>query len=853
MKLTQKFFLATALARRDLRGGMGGFGVFLVCLALGVAAVAGVQSLSAGFAAGISADAAKLLGGDVAIRLTHVPADPGQIAFMKKAGAVSAILTMRAMASTDADGQKPRRTLAALKAVDNAYPLYGNLVLSPDMPLASALEKQNGLFGAVADAEAMDRLGLNVGDKLRLADGLFELRAVLQKEPDRSFGFTSLGPRVTISLDSLPETGLLMPGGLVNYQYRIRLLAPWTPESFADALKTAYPDAGWRVRDVSRSAPGVSRFIERLTAVLSLVGLAALLLGGLGVSEAVGGHLEAKTTVIASMKCLGASGRLIFTVFLMEVLFLAILGTIIGLTLGALAPYLAAPLVANLMPVRLIPGLYPGALAVSGLFGILTALLFSLAPLSSARRVTALVLFRGYAAPERARPGLLAIFFALACAAAMTGLAVLAVGDARLALGFAGSVIAAVILFRVLSLALVRLFKAVPVPNNPILRLALSSLTRPGNQVSGVIAALGLGLTVLSGMALVDANFRDRMDREIPEMAPAFFFIDIQPHQIEPFRETLLTIPGVTRLDASPTIRGRFAAVNGRATADMNPGHDAAWAARGDRALTFSGPMPNGSELTEGAWWPDDYAGPPQVSVDAEIAKGFAIHPGDVLTFNVLDREIKAQVANLRSIDWLTLGMNYVFTLTPGALDGLPLTYLAALYTNEPPAKQTRGANKAVFDAVTAKFPNISVISVGEALSEVEAIADKIAMAVSAAAAVTLLAGILVLGQTMRAALRRKTYETVIFKVCGAERRSILSLLLMENALLGAVAGLVALGLGAAMSAFFVSRYMHFPWKFFPAPALATITGAAVITIGLSLIGVWRLLGKKAWPYLRNE
>ncbi len=854
MTFMKFFLLALTLARRDLRGGMNGVGVFLACLALGVAAVSGVQSLSAGFSAGIAADAAKLLGGDVEIRLTHVPASPDRIAFMKRFGTLSSVTAMRAMAAGEsANGEKPKRALAALKAVDGAYPLYGKVELSPDIPLSEALAQKDGLYGAVADQEALDRLGLSVGDAVRLANGRFQIRAVLVKEPDRDFSLSGLGPRLTISLGALPQTGLLMPGSLTSHRYRLRLFPGVAASQVKTGLDAAFPKSGWRIRDASGSAPGVSRFLDRLAAVLSLVGLSALLLGGLGAAEAVRGHLEGKSHVIAAMKCLGAPGRLVFTVFFLEVLFLALTGTFLGLAAGALAPFIAAPLIENLSPVRLIPALYPGALAVSGLFGVLTAVIFSLYPLASARRVPALTLFRGYAEPGRPRPGPAAHAAVFFCAAALTALAAIAVKNVWLALGFAGSVLGAVILFRLLAALMVRFFKAAPPPRSPLARLALSALSRPGNQVAPVMASLGLGFAVLSAMALVDANFRDRMEREIPEMAPAFFFIDIQPYQYEDFRRALASIPGVRRLDAAPNIRGRFAAVNGRGTETITPAEDAAWAARGDRALSFSGPMPQGTEITAGAWWPEDYAGPPLVSVDEEIAKGFGVKTGDALTFTVLGKDIEARVASLRRIDWLTLGMNYVFTFSPGALDGLPLTYLATLYTDAPPGALDRGVNKAVFDAAAEGFPNVSVIAVGEALHEVEAIADKIAAAVTAAAAVTLLAGTLVLMQTMRAALRRRTYETVIFKVCGAGRKDILTLLLMEHALLGLAAGLASLALGCALSAFFVGRYLRFPWEFFPGPALGAVAGAAAVTLCVSLAGIWRLLGKKAWPYLRNE
>ena len=855
MTSAKELLLALRLARRELRGGLSGFLVFLACLALGVAAVSGVQSTSAAFTAGIRADAAKLLGGDVETTLTHRQASDAQLAFLKTGGRLSRVATMRAMASSapKKQGERPRRTLAALKAVDDAYPLYGSMALEPPTPLRAALEEKDGRFGAVADPVILKRLGLALGDDIRLADGVFQVRAVIKREPDASVSLAAFGPRVMIAGDGLAQTGLLRPGSLVRHRCRVKLDPPHTPAAFANAVKEAFPDAGWRVRDVSGTAPGLSLFLDRMTAVLSLVGLSALLLGGLGVSEAVSGYLEGKTASIASMKCLGAPGRLLFLTFFLQVLFLTAVGVAAGLVLGASAPYALGPFLARLLPVRLVPGIYPEALALAAAFGLLTALLFSLTPLSRARRVSALVLFRGPAAARKNGPGPTARAAAGLCALALAALAVSTTGDKRLGLGFVAAAAMSWIVFRSAAFLLVRLFKAAPRPKNARLRLALSGLHRPGNSVKSVLASLGLGLTVLAGMALVDANFKDRMQREIPEQAPSFFFIDIQPHQLDAFKKTVAAVPGVRSLEAAPTVRGRFLELNGVPVEDIDVSPDAAWVLRGDRALTVAAAPPKGADVVRGAWWPEDRRGPPLVSMDEKIAEGFGAKLGDTVTFNVLGRRIDAKIASLRRINWLSLSMNYVFVLSPGALDNTPLTWIAAAYTDKSGDASSSEADEAVFEAVTAKFPNITVVSIGETLEDATALAEKIGAAVTAAAAATLAAGMLVLAQSLRAALRRRFYETVIYKVCGATRGDIIAVLLLEYALLGVVAGITALFLGAVLSWFFVTTYFQTSWSFFPGPALMTVAGAAVLTLALGLGGVRRLLGRKAWPYLRNE
>jgi len=271
---------------------------------------------------------------------------------------------------------------------------------------------------------------------------------------------------------------------------------------------------------------------------------------------------------------------------------------------------------------------------------------------------------------------------------------------------------------------------------------------------------------------------------------------------------------------------------------------------RGDRGLTFAATMPRGTRLVAGDWWPADYAGAPLVSVDAELAQGLGLTIGDTVTINVLGRDITARVANLRRVNWLGLSINFVFVFSPGALTGVPFTSLATAHTDK---KAPGNPDEALFRAVSERFPGISIIGVGEALDDVVRLADKVATAVAAAAGTTLLAGILVLIQTMAAGMRAKAYEAVIYKVCGASRRDILGTLSLENALLGLLAGLMALLLGTALAWVFVTRFLELPFVVFAGRALATVGVAAGLTLGLGLSGVYRLLGRKAWTTLRNE
>ena len=840
--------LAARLARRELRAGVRGFGVFVACLALGVAAVAGSKSLSAAYLAGVAEDAAALLGGDVEATLSLRPASPEERSALAGLGTVSHVVTMQTMARTR-DGNAGR-ALASLKAVDAPYPLYGSLDLSPPMPIDQALNPRNGLPGAVAAPELLARLGARVGDVILVADVPLEIRATIVREPDAATGLVSLGPRLLVAQKALDGTGLIGPGMFTRHAYRVKLPPGADAKAAAAHLKDAYPKAGWRVRDLASAQPGLTRFMDRLGAVTGLVGLASLLLGGIGVSQAVAGYLGGREGSIAALKCLGAPRRVVVWTYLLAVAAQGCLGIAIGLAVGAALPPLVAPLAAGALPVRLPPGPYPEALALAAAFGALAVLAFSLPHLLQAGRVSPLLLFRGYAPAGNGRlpwrdalPGMIAL-------TALFALAVLATPNRRLGLGFVVAALGAAAIFRLLASATVRLVRLAPLHRPGLFSLALRAVARPGNQVARVLAALGLGLSTLAAMTQVEANFRQAFVEDIPKTAPDYFFVDVQPNQLPAFLETARGVAGVTRVDASPMIRGRVTAINGEAPEESRVSEDVRWAVSGDRGLSFAAAMPEGTRLIEGAWWPPDYTGEPLVSVEEAVAKGIGVGVGDTVTVNVLGREITARISSLRRVNWLTLGINYVFVFSPNALDGLPATWLATAYTDKAAGK---APGEAVFAAVTERFPNVTVVGIGDALTEVLAVADKVSSAVRAAAAATLGAGLLVLVQSLAAGLRRRAYETVIYKVCGATRRDIMTVLCLENALLGLLAGVVALAVGTAVSFGFTTYFMELPFSVFAGPAALVVAAAAALTLVFGSAGAFAMLSRRALPYLRNE
>jgi putative ABC transport system permease protein len=847
--------LAARLARREMRGGLAGFGVFLACLALGVAATASVLCLSRSVMDGLAAEAAAILGADLEVGLSHRPAEPEMVGLLAAKGTLSQAVEARVMASAGSAeppaGRTRQRTLAALAAVDGAYPLYGGLTLEPNVPLETALAFANGRHGAVAEASLASRLGLSLGDELQVGLGVFTLRALITAEPARASGLFSLGPRLFIGRDAFTTTGLTGPGSLTRYLYRLRLAPGQTPEAVKGELRRAFPDSGAQIKDKSEAAPGMAALLARLTNFLSLAGLAAMLTGGLGAALAVTAHLRGRADSIAALKCLGAPGRVIFLAYFFQIMAMALAGSLLGAALGAAAPYALAGLLAQALPARPLPGIFPGPLALAFGLGLLTAAAFCLWPLGQIRSVPGLALFRDRVDPPSGRPSprVLAALCVLACALAACCLAV--AGDVKIGLGFLGATAAASAVFAALSQAIVRTARRLTPPRSPAWRHALAGLHRPGNATAKVVFALGLGLTALATTALLEAEFEKRLGDEIPAQAPSYYFMDIRKEQLAAFASLAGSVPEVAKIETAPNLRGRITKIGGVPADQVTVHPDAAWALRSDRWLTFSGPMPPGTALTAGTWWPPDYRGEPLASVDEEIAKGLGLGVGDSLSVNILGREVTLKVANLRAVKWLTLGINYVLVLSPGVLENAPYSYLAAAYVR--PGEGRAAAEERLFAAVTGALPNVTAIPVGEPLGRAMAIGQSVAKAAKAASLLSLIAGALTLAQAFRAGLREKIYESVVFKVCGATRRDIARILLPEYLLLGLASGTGAMLLGLAAAWLFAERFLEGGFSLLPLPALAAVAGAAALTTAFGLLGVRRALGKAAWTYLRNE
>ena len=826
--------LAWTIARRNLKGGRKRFLLAVFALALGVMTIAGVGSFGAGLVESLRENGRVILGGDIALRTTFTPPDDEQIRWLEARGALSRSADLFAMARPP-DGEP---LLVNLRAVDDSWPLYGEALIDPAIPLDNALAE-----GAIVDGDFLESTGLVVGSSFSLGEAAVPIVAALVDEPDRASAPFRLGPRVIVSLEMLDSAGIAGTGSLVRHHVRMRLDESGDVAGVIADLRQTFPQATWRIRSADDANPSLRRFLERLSLFITLVGLTALLIGGIGMSSAVTTYLARQVPTIATLKSLGASQRLVLVSYLFEIALMAGFGIAAGLIAGALLPVLAAGLAGEALPVTISPDLHPGPILVAAACGILITLVFALPPLFRTREISPASLFRVSGLPGttmRPRDRLTVVLLA----GGVVTIAIAAGNEPLFAAIYCGVILAVLVLFRLVGQGVSRLARAAGRPRLAVLRLALANLHRPGAGTVPVSVALGTGLAVLAIIAGVEANLARELDVASSRKVPAFFVIDIQSDQIDPFIDTVTARHDVTAFDSSPAMRGRVIAIDGVPVADATIEDDAMWSINSDVGVTYRG-SPENADVVAGEWWEEDHTGPPLLSFDAELAAGYHIGIGDTLTVNVLGREITAKIANLRHIDWTSAGLNFVLVFSPGLLEAAPHTHIATLYADV-------DAENPLRRELARQFPNLSIISVRHVIEDIRDMLESVDAVVRGIAFIAFASGLIVIAETVVAAQRRRLGEAVILKVLGATRSFVLAVFTLEHAILGMAVALPALVVGTAASWAIVTFALDLAWVM---PWSATLF-LLFLALGVSLIaGVvsgWSLLSAPAAPILRN-
>ena len=837
-----------SFARRDLRGGLKGFRVFFVCVAIGVAAVTSVAAVSQSLLASFAMQGRSMLGGDLTLARSLRVLAPEERAYLSSLGRLSEIAILRAMARTPDD----RAIMVDAKVVDETYPLVGDVVLAPAAPLARALAAENGQFGAVADAAFVERAGLKVGDRFDLGNAHFILRGEIRSEPDRIATGIGFGSRVMISRAGFEASGLGSTASLTRWVTRLALANPGVDDervkALADDILKHFPTAGWDARTRANVSPQLTRNIERFTQFMALIGVVSLIVGGVGVSIAVGAFVDRKRESIAILKAVGAPGGVAFALVLVEMMLIAFAGALLGAAIGAASPFAVARFAGPALDLPFEP-IFSGRAILAGVaIGLLSALTFVIAPAGRAHDTPVAVLFRSAATMESGRLRMRYVIGALAAFAAMIALVYALSSEKRIALLAIAGVAASAAVLRLVGWAVARgaAFGA-NVRNLPA-RLALGNIRRPGAVTRPVVTSLGLGLTLLVVIVGVDGNVRRQLSSGEPGRTPDYFFADVQSAQAETFRKMLVARRPDAVIEQVPMLRGRIVRVGSRRAEEVKAEQNAAWVLDGDRGVTYAATPPPGSKVTAGQWWPADYKGPPLVSLDGDIARGLGLSIGDEIAVNIMGREIAAKIGNLREVDWRSFGINFVLVFTPVTFAGAPHTELISMTL----PRGTSAASGSLISDISKAYPTVVALAVREALQQALSLTEKLSTAIRAASSVTLATALLTLGGALAAGQRARLYDAVVLRMLGATRRRLILAYLVEFLLLGAATSVFALAAGSVAAQLIVTRLMKLDFVF-DWPGLAAIVAIGCLTtIGLGLAATWRTLGAKPARVLRE-
>ncbi len=825
---------AWTLARRELDWRFRGLRLLVVCLLLGVGALAAIGGLADAVGRELASRGAVILGGDVEFAVSQRRAVRAELAAMQRAGAVSETIRMQANAVAGGVAAPIQ-----LKAVDGAYPLYGRITLTDGRRVAGPLPGQAWIVPALAE-----RLGLKRGASFKVGAATLTVAGVIADEPDRlGEGFT-LGPVAIVAMQTLPVTRLIQPGSLYDTRYRLRLPAGRDPAAVSERFRDAYPAGGWEAKTRNRASPGASRFVDRMGEFLTLVGLAALAIAGIGVGNGVASFLAARRGGIATLKVLGATTADVARVYAIEIGAAASAGVAGGLAIGILSVPLLGKALAGALPVVPELTLEAWPLVRAAAYGLLIAAAFAAPPLAAAGATSAAGLLRGALAPMRASSWRGRIV-ALVAGGAAVALAVATSAQPGMAAIFLAAVAGALLLLAGLGRLVRSVARRLPASRRPLLRLAIAALHRPGARTEALVVALGLGLTLFVLLAAIRTSIDANIATTVPARAPALFALDVpRPREAE-FRRFVSAAAPAATVKTVPILRGTITAYKDVRVADLKTLPEGAWALRGERGLTYAATLPDGSTLTAGRWWPRDYTGPPLVSVDERLAQALTLRIGDPLTVSLLGVERTARVASFRKIEWDTLGFNFVLVFSPNTLADAPHNLAATI-------DLPTGAEGRVTRALLAPFPSVSVIEVRGVLAQVRDLVGQVAAAIAAAAGVAVAAGIAVLVGAIAAAREARTYDAVILRTLGATRLQLLAVQALEYLLLGAVVTLVALALGLGGAWYVVARMFDFAWAPDAVAVGMTLLAGLGITLTIGLVGAWPILSIRPARALRQ-
>jgi len=831
-------FVAT-LAWRETRGAGRHFAYLVACVTLGVGALVAVGSFASSLERTVGRSARALMGGDVEIRSTQPLSPAAEVVVTQMARGGVEVLPIQELVAMSAAREKSQ--IVELKTVPPGYPFYGELVTEPAAPLGTLVGKGRVLV----HPSLLQKLGASVGDRLKIGEADFVISGVIRQEPDRSVGIFSLGPRVMIAPEDLPGTRLVRPGSRVRHRVLFRLPTGVSAEVFKDALAARLSDSTVRVTTYSQAQPGVRRFWNQLTVYLGLTGLVALMVGGIGVATSVRAFVRGKLDTIAVLKCLGAGWRQVLAAYLLQTVLLGLAGSLLGAAIGTAVQLALVPALSPLLPVALEASVSLRSVLAGLAMGTGLTLLFALWPLLDIRRVPpALILRRDV---EARLPGRRPWLAGLPIAAGLAALVFWQAGSFKVGGLFLGGLAGALALLALTAQLVIAGARRLPRLRGIAWRQAVANVHRPGSHAGVVLVSLGVAVMLIVAVALLEQSLRVELADRGPERSPAFFFIDIQRDQVEPFTRLVKDLAAQPP-ELTPVVRSRLATINGASVADdPRQRREEVWYLSREYVLTWGAQPPAHNDVIAGRWWTADEARrEPLISVEEDIAKNLGVAIGGTLGFDIQGVTVQARVVNLRRVNWQSFNTNFFVIFSQGALDGAPSTWIAT--ARVPPADEGP-----LQSAVTSAFPNVTAIPVREVLERISAVLDQIAMAVRLLAGVSIATGLIVTAGALGVSRHQRLYQSVILKTLGATRGVVARVFGIEYALLGVASGLCG-GLLATALAWSIGHWaLDIEWGGSLLTVVSGVVGATLLALAVGFLGTFRLLGRKPLGVLRGE
>ena len=836
------------LTRREIRSSWRRLLFFFLCIALGVGSVVALRSLIQNLTQAVGTDARALMTADIDISSTN-DFTPTEVAKIEEAVTNSGIvdgrnetITTTAMARpVDASNQNVR--MVELKGIEPPFPLVGSFELDGGKPFDFSLLQNNG---AVVAEIILDDLGVKVGDKIRIGESEFQIRASFDQEPGGTSGFR-LGGRVFIEKKAFDDAGITRTASRVRR--RILYRTTDNPTELVKRLRDALKGTTVTVQSYRETQENLGEQFARTENYLALTGLLILLLGGIGVWNVARAFVEQKRKSVAILKCLGASGTRIITVYLLQILTLGLIGSFFGATLAQAAMWLVEWRLHEDLPEKMTYGVRPSIALQGILLGVFISLLFSALPLLQIRNIKPRLLLRDENNVNLRRLDPTKWAFGVLSLVGLLALAIWQAGSIKVGIYFlAGLGVTAGGLY-LAAAGLTKLLRGVRGIGSFSLGQAVNSLHRPGNQTRIVLLAVGLGAFVVIAVQSLQTNLVREFDFTRNQRLPSLFFVDVQKSQIDGLVKIIEKRTG-EQAETTPTIRARISYVNGQPFdfANREVRQQQGQIGR-EFAVTYRPNLDTNESVIDGEWWPTGKPGDvPQVSVEEDMAERLKVGAGDSITFDISGRKITAQVANVRKLDLRNTRTAFVFVFRPGVLESAPQTFAATVLSRINATERQR-LQREVLEA----FPNVQIFDVADLVSAVRKLVNNFVLAISFVGSFVMLSGILILIGSVALTKSQRIYENAILKTLGARRPTLAVILITEYGLLGLLSSLIGTSFAVVLS-WAVSKYiLEIDWEFAPMLAAAGIVITTTIVMLVGALASFDVLFRKPLATLRSQ